>query len=483
MKQAILLLLMAAAAFARTPVSGWCEAGNQVVVTPGVSNSTTKVQRSYPSCTVRVTIYNGAAATLFSDDSGTSLSNPFTANTNGSWSFFADANTYTVTLSGAGIAAPFSLNYYVSGTTGGTVTVVGAGNLSLSAIATGGGTQTIQTPFPTATLDGSGNMVIPGTLSVTGHTTFEGVTSTGATGTGAIAYSTGGALVNYNLGTIASGNLANATGLPLTTGITGILGLANGGTAGATQTAGFNSLSPTTTKGDIIVSNGTDNIRFGVGTNTYALIADSGQASGLNWASVPAISSLSNNIIPKGAGSTAYANSSITDNGTTVTTTEQVKAPSLSLGSTPPSLTTGTGASIAGLEGTAPSVCVAAGVDCLYADSTAHAWKVSYNNATAYPISRVIVTGTSTMGTALIGSGACATTVTTTATGTATTDTVHWSFNGSPLAVTGYAAAAGGVLTVYAWPSANNINFSICNATGGGITPGSAVTFNWIVER
>lgn len=46
----------------------------------------------------------------------------------------------------------------VSGT--GTVTVVGAGNLTSTALVTGGGTQTIQTPNASATLDSSGNLAV-----------------------------------------------------------------------------------------------------------------------------------------------------------------------------------------------------------------------------------------------------------------------------------------------------------------------------------
>ncbi len=48
---------------------------------------------------------------------------------------------------------------------GGTVTVVGSGNLVSTALMTGGGTQTSQTPAPTATMDASGNISTPGTLS------------------------------------------------------------------------------------------------------------------------------------------------------------------------------------------------------------------------------------------------------------------------------------------------------------------------------
>jgi hypothetical protein len=45
-------------------------------------------------------------------------------------------------------------------------------------------------------------------------------------------------------------------------------------------------LAPTTTKGDLVVHNGTDNIRLPVGADNQALVADSTQASGVKWASV-----------------------------------------------------------------------------------------------------------------------------------------------------------------------------------------------------
>ena len=66
--------------------------------------------------------------------------------------------------------------------------------------------------------------------------------------------------------------------------VTGVVAIANGGTGQTTAVAAFDALSPATTKGDLIVSNGTDNVRQAVGTDTYVLTADSTTASGIKWA-------------------------------------------------------------------------------------------------------------------------------------------------------------------------------------------------------
>lgn len=60
--------------------------------------------------------------------------------------------------------------------------------------------------------------------------------------------------------------------------------IANGGTGATTATAGFNAISPSTTKGDLIVNNGTNDVRLPIGSNGTVLIADSTQSEGVKWA-------------------------------------------------------------------------------------------------------------------------------------------------------------------------------------------------------
>lgn len=102
-------------------------------------------------------------------------------------------------------------------------------------------------------------------------------------------------------------------------------------------------------------------------------------------------------------------------------------------------------------------------------------------------VAYMVAAGTAALGTAAIASGACAGVVTGTATaGTlanvATTDTVTSSFNGDPTGIVGYQPVTTGLLVIFIYPSAGNVNFKVCNTTNAAITPG-AVTLNWRVAR
>mgnify|MGYP007071580506 CR=1 FL=1 len=63
--------------------------------------------------------------------------------------------------------------------------------------------------------------------------------------------------------------------------------IASGGTGETAETDAFDALSPTTTKGDLIVNNGSDNVRQAVGTDGQAVVADSTQSTGIKFATLP----------------------------------------------------------------------------------------------------------------------------------------------------------------------------------------------------
>lgn len=88
----------------------------------------------------------------------------------------------------------------------------------------------------------------------------------------------------------------------------------------------------------------------------------------------------------------------------------------------------------------------------------------------------MVANGTSALNTGNINAGACAAVVTTAATGTLTTDAITWSPNNAPTAGTN------GSLIVHGYPTANNVNFLVCNPTAG-IINAPAETLNWQVYR
>lgn len=110
LKTILLAIILAASAAANQQARGFCEQGAKVVVTSGI-NSTTKVQASYPSCTVTVYLTGTLTlATIYSDNSNTPKANPFTANSSGYWFWYAANSRYDVTLSGGGLASPWTIS-------------------------------------------------------------------------------------------------------------------------------------------------------------------------------------------------------------------------------------------------------------------------------------------------------------------------------------------------------------------------------------
>lgn len=141
-----------------------------------------------------------------------------------------------------------------------------ARNLRLNLVGTSGGTRSLYVPAIEK-------------FYIINNTLADDVLVRNATGA-AVTVAAGKSTVVYNDGTDVVDAINNLDTLSLNIP----LAIADGGTGETTQTDAFNALAPTTTKGDLIVNDGINNVRLAADSNNnYVLTTDNTTATGLKW--------------------------------------------------------------------------------------------------------------------------------------------------------------------------------------------------------
>ena len=241
--------------------------------------------------------------------------------------------TLSTISAGAGIT--------VTNTSGGiSIAVSGGSTGTVTSVEVSGGTTGLTTSGGPIT--SSGTITLAGTLAVANGGT--GVTT--STGSGNNVLSTSPTLVTPILGTPTSATLTNATGLPLTTGVTGTLAATNGGT-------GLN----TYATGDIIYASATNTLsKLVAGTNGYVLKLAGGVPT---WQAASAALVVGTSTVTGGSsGQILYDNSGVIGEKATTGSGNVVLATSPTLVTpvlgTPTSvtLTNATGLPVAGISAT-----------------------------------------------------------------------------------------------------------------------------------
>lgn len=246
---------------------GWVQLGSQKAKTLGLSSSNA-FQQTFAGATV--TVYQAGTltpATIYSDNLLTPLSNPFTADATGFWDFYAANGRYDVSLSGGGIVGTITYADLLLSDFGssGAITSINAltANAQTIVVGTGGSDFNVVSSGSVHTLNlPTADSSHRGALSSADWSTFNAKQP---------PITASAPLV------LAAGALSIT--LPLTIG--------QGGTGQVTAAAAFNALSPLTTKGDLLVTNGSASTRLAAGTNGQILSADSTQGVGLKWITDP----------------------------------------------------------------------------------------------------------------------------------------------------------------------------------------------------
>lgn len=369
-------------------------------------------------------------------------------------------------VGGINVAGPLKINNVavlgagITALTGdGTATGPGSATLTLTTVNSNVGSFGSSTAIPTFTVNGKGLITAASTAVViapagtlTGATLAANVLASSLTSVGTLTGGATGAGFTVALTTsTVTGNLpiANAPSIAANT----VIGSIAGGTAAAltaTQLTTIPNAFTTLLKGLVPPP----------GSVTGSVLSDNG-----TWVSVGGTGTVTS--ITCAATLTCTASNPITGSGTI--------ALNLSNANTWAAIQTFTNSDIKLLGSSTGATTFTS------ANSGASNFTLTFPAITS-TLATTIASGAKALATSAIASGACTSAQTDTATGTLTTDAIIASFNGDPIAVTGYVPSTSGMLTIIPYPTADTVNFKVCNNTLASITPG-AVTINWRVAR